>query len=189
LKEGAFFMRTTDKFVFFWNGIFSQWHPSVFRDEHDNEYNCAEQYMMAEKARLFNDTATLDLIMGIERDAIGAIVNRRKTTPKEQKALGRKVANFDPKIWDDVCLPVVVKGNTFKFEQNADMREFLLKTGKLILVEASPYDTIWGIGMAENDFGVEDPANWKGKNLLGEALMQVRAKMEELDALPKVPVA
>lgn len=99
--------------------------------------------------------------------------------PQEIKALGRLVKDFDSDIWNDVAQDIVVKGNLHKFMQNPDLCQYLLGTERKVLVEASPYDTIWGIGMKESDAGIEDPYKWKGLNLLGFALMEVRDKLNE----------
>ena len=127
----------------------------------DVAYNCTEQYMMAEKARVFGDDDIRQKMLACN-------------DPKEIKALGRQVKNFDAETWRRVSLDVVVKGNLHKFRQNPELCQFLLDTGEKILVEASPYDTIWGIGMQESEAGVDNPENWKGTNFLGFALMEVR---------------
>jgi ribA/ribD-fused uncharacterized protein len=150
-------------FVFFWNGWPSQWHPATF-DVDGVTYSCAEQYMMAEKARLFGDTATLELIL-------------RADHPREHKALGRQVTGFDEARWNGVCREIVYRGNMAKFGQNADLRELLLATGDKTLVEASPKDRIWGIGLAADDPRATNRSAWRGKNWLGEALMRVRADL------------
>ena len=154
---------TRDGFVFFWKGWPSQWHPSSFTVD-EVAYTCAEQFMMAEKARLFGDTATLARILAT-------------ASPREQKALGRKVTPFDASRWDAACREVVYRGNVAKFTQNADLRDLLLATGDDTIVEASPLDRVWGIGLAEDDPRASDPSQWRGKNWLGEALMQVRATL------------
>ena len=161
------------EFQFFWGhhgkpdrvtkACLSQWFPASFEVDGD-KYNCAEQYMMAEKARVFHDLETWGKIM-------------LSSSPKEIKALVREVSNFDAEQWLTVSKDIVVKGNLYKFAQNKDMLDFLKNTGDKILVEASPCDTIWGIGMSERDEGVEDPHNWKGSNLLGFALMEVRDEL------------
>ncbi len=127
-------------------------------------YASAEHYMMAGKSRLFGDAATLAEIL-------------RAPTPKDAKALGRKVSPFDGPTWDRECFDIVVQGNLAKFGQNEALRAFLLGTGDKVLVEASPYDRIWGIGMAETTPGAQDPAQWRGRNLLGFALMQARDQL------------
>jgi len=148
------------KFHFFWDGICSQWHPSEFAVD-NRTFNSAEQYMMACKAQLFGDETKLKAIM--ESDS-----------PKVQKAIGRTVENFDPKIWDTVSQLVVFKANIAKFTQNPDMRDFLLSTDDKIIVEASPYDKIWGVAMGEDDPDICDPQKWRGRNLLGVVCMEVR---------------
>ena len=117
--------------------------------------------MMAGKARLFDDEATLAAIMASD-------------DPKVIKALGRQVQGFDEGAWNEIKYALIVAGNLCKFSQNTPLREFLLSTGDAILVEASPYDRIWGIGLAAEDPLATDPAQWRGQNLLGFALMEVR---------------
>lgn len=90
------------------------------------------------------------------------------------KKLGRKVRNYDDSIWKEKRYDVVVKGNIAKFSQNEKLRSFLLSTGSKILVEASPKDTIWGIGLEESSPDALSPRKWQGENLLGFALMEVR---------------
>jgi hypothetical protein len=128
------------------------------------EYNCCEQYMMHQKALTFGDTETAELIMKAKH-------------PKDQKALGRQVKNFDKAKWDTVSIGIVYKGNYAKFSQNVELADELLATGNKIMVEASPYDTIWGIGMGEKEPGINDPANWRGLNLLGWSIMLVRKEL------------
>jgi hypothetical protein len=153
-------MRTTDKYIFFWDGVFSQWHRSLFKVDNIH-YTCAEQYMMAEKARLFKDDDTLKKIL-------------LATKPFEQKKLGREVKNFNKTAWDKVAKDIVYKGNYAKFTQNADLKKVLLETGNRLLVEASPADRIWGIGLHWGDEKCLDPTKWRGTNWLGETLTKVR---------------
>ena len=155
----------TDKYVFFWNGIYSQWYPSKFTID-GITYITAEQYMMAQKALLFNDTETYDKIM-LARD------------PKTQKNLGRTVKGFVKEEWETVCRDIVYEGNYAKFTQDPFLRSELLKTGDRELVEASPYDTIWGIGMRETDKNILDKSKWKGTNWLGEAIVKVRETIKK----------
>lgn len=156
---------TSNGFVFFWrpeeaNGLFGQWWPSKFMVD-GKEYVTAEQYMMAGKARLFGDN-------DVELQII------KTTDPKKQKALGRKVQNFDEQAWKSNCVRIVTEGNLAKFTQDADLKKSLLETGKKTLVEASPLDKIWGIGMDSKNQSATKPAEWKGTNLLGVALMKAR---------------
>ena len=160
------YITETDTLVLFWRGWMSQWYPCSFVDN-EKEYNCAEQYMMSEKARMFNDTETERKIM-------------ESFSPNEQKKLGRQVKGFDLVQWNQECRDIVFRGNLAKFRQNADLRHLLLKTGNKILVEASPYDTIWGIGLSAEDPRALDKAQWLGTNWLGEALMRVRCNIKKL---------
>jgi ribA/ribD-fused uncharacterized protein len=148
-----------DQFMFFWGGPFSQW--AKYTIEIDGEiYVTCEQYMMAEKARLFGDQEAEAKIMA-------------STNPREQKALGRKVANFDAVRWEEVSMHIVLKANLAKFSQHEELKRILLATGDKIIAEASPRDAIWGIGMAEDHPNVTDRPLW-GQNLLGKAIMHVR---------------
>lgn len=163
------------KYLFFWghqpdtNGTltsscFSQWWMADFEIEGVN-YPTSEHWMMAEKARLFNDEKSLQLIM-----------NSR--TPKEAKDLGRAVKNFEQSLWEKKRYSIVVRGNLYKFSQNTSLKNFLVNTLDRILVEASPVDTIWGIGLAKNSRAIENPKEWRGLNLLGFALMEVRDQLK-----------
>ena len=127
-------IKTTDRHVLFWSGWPSQWFAATFVVE-GTAYNCAEQYMMAEKARMFRDEETLAAIL-------------RSNSPREQKALGREVRGFDPDAWDRVCRGIVYVANLEKFSQNPPLQRLLLDTGDRTIVEASPKDRIWGIGLA-----------------------------------------
>lgn len=138
----------------------SQWYPCEFKEE-GVTYTSAEQYMMAEKARLFADEEMREEII-------------RTNDPETCKRLGRKVRNFDKEIWDKNKMDIVEHGNLLKFTQNPQLREFLLSTGDKVLVEASPVDCIWGIGIGKNNPDALDPSKWRGENLLGFALMGVR---------------
>lgn len=161
----------TYKFLFFWGHTpaadgrisetcLSQWWRCRFEVE-GVKYSCAEQYMMAEKARMFGDEEMFGKIM-------------ESGQPKEMKAYGRAVKEFEKERWDKACYEIVKKGNQAKFSQNPELLEFLLNTRKRILVEASPRDRIWGIGMGKTNPDAENPLKWRGKNLLGFALTEVR---------------
>jgi ribA/ribD-fused uncharacterized protein len=148
-----------NQFVFFYDGPFSQWYRSTFEVD-GTEYNCAEQYMMAQKARLFDDEEALHKIM-------------KSHSPSDQKATGRKVKNFDPDKWNKVAKALVYRANMAKFSEPY-LKEYILGTGNKEIVEASPTDRIWGIGMSESDPDRFDKSKWRGTNWLGEVLMQVR---------------
>ena len=162
--------KDSPKYLFFWGGksnkpyitkaCFSQWSNHSF-EVNGVKYANAEQFMMAGKARLFDDSEILKSIL-------------KTSDPREIKALGRKVKNFDAKIWDKKKLDVVIEGNLAKFSQDPKLFDFIIETKDKILVEASPYDRIWGIGMKEDHPHCQTPSKWKGENLLGVALMIVR---------------
>ena len=139
---------------------FSQWWQAPFTVE-NAVYLTAEHWMMAEKARLFKDETIEKAVLSTEK-------------PAAVKALGRKIKDFDPSVWDAHKREIVVKGNVHKFEQNLELKAFLLATGNKIIVEASPVDAIWGIGLSPENPKALNPATWQGENLLGFALMEVR---------------
>lgn len=155
----------TENFVFFWKppAVFGQWTPSRFTVD-GVEYVCAEQFMMAEKARVFGDEETLRRILATE-------------SPRRHKSLGRTVAGYDEAVWEERRFAIVVRGNCAKFTQNPEMERQLLATGEKTLAEASPYDKIWGIGLRADNPAALDPQKWRGPNLLGKALMEVRDKI------------
>jgi ribA/ribD-fused uncharacterized protein len=153
-------IRETNQFVLFWGGWPSQWHKARFVVD-GVPFNCCEQYMMAEKAAVFGDAEAHARILAA-------------SDPKKQKAIGRTVRGFDAEVWDSVCRGIVYTGNLARFEQDAGMRAALLATGDKTIVEASPTDRIWGIGLAQDDERALDPGQWRGTNWLGVALMQVR---------------
>jgi len=155
-----------EEYTFFWNGPFSQWDASPFMDLNGLMYNCCEQAMMAHKAMTFKDEESFKKIMAT-------------TSPREQKALGRKVKNFNPKVWDVMSSLIVYDMNLLKFSQNKKHQEALLKTGDTILVEASPYDKIWGVSMSEDDSRINDMSQWKGQNRLGFILTRVREVLKD----------
>lgn len=162
------------KYVYFWghrpstNGeithsCFSQWWQSPF-DLEGVTYATAEHYMMAQKALLFNDEARFSQIIAADH-------------PKQAKDLGRKVSGFDDDIWNENRFDIVIAGNLAKFSQHDNLKHYLLGTGERVLVEASPVDKIWGVGLAKDDERLLDPRQWQGLNLLGFALMEVRDKL------------
>jgi hypothetical protein len=144
-------------------GCLSQWWPSPFVVD-GQSYPTAEHWMMAGKARLFDDPAGLAAVLAAR-------------SPGAAKAAGRKVSGFDEQRWRAARFPLVVAGNLAKFTHHPDLRQFLLNTGDRVLVEASPYDRIWGIGMCPTNPAVGRPSAWRGRNLLGFALMEVRDRL------------
>lgn len=159
------------KFLHFWGhqpahsgqvtqSCLSQWWQSAFVVG-GVTYPTAEHWMMAEKARLFENDALRERIIA-------------SSSPGEAKALGRMVENFDEKIWQANRQLIVVEGSIQKFSQNPELGSYLLNTSDRILVEASPVDPVWGIGLSADDPRAHDPARWEGLNLLGFSLMETR---------------
>lgn len=162
-------------YLYFWKtgnnstitkGCLSQWWMRDFKID-TITYCCMEQYMMAEKARLFGDKQTEEKILECNN-------------PSKIKALGRKVKGFDETVWEACRYSIVLNGNYYKFLQNKDLWEFLNATKDKVLVEASPYDGIWGISIAQDKKEAADPNQWKGMNLLGFALMEVREELRRI---------
>jgi ribA/ribD-fused uncharacterized protein len=141
-------------------GCLSQWWPRPFTVD-GVVYATAEHWMMAAKARLFNDEIGLAEVFATP-------------SPGAAKAAGRRVRGFDEAKWREACYDVVVAGNLAKFGQHDDLADVLRRTGRRVLVEASPFDRVWGIGMGRTHEDVGHPTRWHGRNLLGFALMDVR---------------
>lgn len=159
-KDFVFFWKEYDDKPFVTKKCLSQWYYAPFLV--DNQwYSCAEQFMMAEKARLFGDLEILQRII---------------EEPDQQsiKKLGRMVRNFNENVWLQHRHEIIKRGNIAKFSQNEGLKSYLLATGSRILVEASPYDVIYGVGLEEHSMEILNPHMWKGQNLLGFALMEVR---------------
>lgn len=151
-----------ERFTFFYRtqSPFSQWHPASFIVD-GIRFNCTEQYMMYRKALLFQDQEAGRRILQAQQ-------------PREQKELGRQVRNFDKKRWEEHCKSFVYDGNKAKFTQNAQLLSKLLETRGTTLVEASPTDRIWGVGLLEDDPRIRNRRTWRGTNWLGEILTQLR---------------
>jgi ribA/ribD-fused uncharacterized protein len=154
----------SDKYYFFWKHRLSQWHIVDFVVSGEI-YNCCEQYMMAQKALLFHDYETMAEIL-------------KEKNPANHQTLGRKIKNFNQTIWDYAKAKIVYKGNYERFEQSQECRELLFSTGNLKLVEASPYDCVWGVGLEKEDPLILDEKNWRGQNLLGNILTSVREELK-----------
>ncbi len=164
------------KYLFFWGhqpskdgtitkACLSQWWRADFVVA-GLTYRSAEHWMMAEKARLFDDEAVLSRILAAN-------------SPAEAKKLGREIQGFVPEVWEDHKFEIVKTGNWHKFSQHRDLAAFLRSTGERVLVEASPVDTIWGIGLAADAPDAAHPDRWQGPNLLGFALMEVRDQLRQ----------
>ncbi|WP_089007113.1 NADAR family protein [Micromonospora viridifaciens] len=144
-------------------GCLSQWWPAPFTVD-GRTYATAEHWMMWHKATLFGDVEMAERILDAGH-------------PHRAKALGRQVRGFDEATWVARRYEIVVAGSVAKFGQHEELGRFLLGTGKRVLVEASPVDRVWGIGLAADDPRADDPARWRGANLLGFALMDARATL------------
>lgn len=155
----------TETFHFFWGGPFSQFANSPFT-LNAKRFPTAEHYMMWRKATLFGD------------DSIAAEILAAKT-PGKAKGLGRRVKRFNPEIWDREKRGIVAAGSYAKYTQNPQFLGRLMNTRPATLVEASPMDVIWGIGLAEDDPRAQDRSQWLGQNLLGEILTQTRERIAE----------
>jgi len=156
------------------DACFSQWWSSSFEIA-GHTYTTAEQWMMSSKARLFGDHEVAEKMMAT-------------ADPGKTKALGRNVRGFVQETWDDACFDIVTEGNVAKFGQNGRLKKYLLATGDEVLVEASPMDVVWGIGLGRDAPGASRPQEWRGLNLLGFALMRTRAVLRgELEA-PPLPI-
>ena len=162
-------------FLFFWGHqpskdgtitktCFSQWWMSSFKVD-GIEYKSAEHFMMAKKAELFEDFEIMNQII-------------KANSPADVKKLGREVKNYNDAIWLENRYEIVKTGNFYKFSQNPELQKFLSSTGEKVLVEASPVDAIWGIGLASDHKNANNPKEWKGLNLLGFALMEVRDELK-----------
>ena len=162
------------KYLFFWSHTrgsrdelgkecLSQWYPVRFEVD-GIRFATAEHYMMYRKALLFSDDSAAEQIL-------------RAPNPGAVKALGRSVRGFVDSVWAEHRSTIVVEGNYAKFSQHVELKQYLLSTKQRILVEASPVDRVWGIGLAADDEHVQNPLLWRGLNLLGFALMSVRERL------------
>ena len=159
------------KYLYFWGHkgtgvgahVLSQWYPVKFY-ENKRLFKLAEHYMMFRKAQLFSDYTIADEILTAD-------------DPGKVKSLGRRIAHFDEKQWMNNRFEIVVEGNLLKFKENPNLLEYLLQSNPRVLVEASPRDKIWGIGIDAITAKSSDPFSWKGLNLLGFALMEARSRL------------
>lgn len=168
-------MRRTEHMTLFHGAgdFLSNWHPVVFTYR-GHQFNCVEQFMMFAKAKMFGDERAACKIMAT-------------SDPGKQKALGRQVQGYDDAIWAAKRLNIVAVGCREKFAQNPALLAGLMATKDTKIVEASPYDKVWGIGLGEHDPRALDPSKWLGLNLLGQALMEVRAQLSLKEALNQPP--
>jgi ribA/ribD-fused uncharacterized protein len=159
-------MRETEKYYFFYEHQFGQWTKRDITDPDGVTYNCCEQYMMVQKAKLFNDTEMAEKIL-------------LEVSPFHQQKLGRQVKNYQQVLWDQNKYGIVWYGNFLKFTQHSDFKMRLLATGDKMIAEASPVDLVWGIGLSADDDVILDETNWVGTNLLGKVLMSIRQTLNE----------
>ena len=166
-------MRVTDKYIYFWGEFPSNWYPCHFvieRDGKEFSFSNSEQYFMWMKAITFGDEETANKIL------------KRGHNPRTAKALGREVKNYDDEKWNEIRYKVMVDANYYKYSQNEELKELLLNPefdGKHFC-EASPFDIVWGVGLGEDDPLIDDESNWRGQNLLGKALDEVRNTLLKL---------
>jgi len=145
----------------------SQWWAAPFEVDGD-VYATAEHFVMVGKARLFGDVAIAAHIL-------------KSTAPEEAIELGREVRGFEQSAWLAARYDVVVAANRAKFTARPELGVYLTQhTGPKVLVHANPSDQLWGIGLAPNDIRARKPSDWRGKNLLGFALMEVRDELRAL---------
>ncbi len=152
-----------ERCVYFYsrNSHFSQ-HYLVKIEVDGKTFNCSEQYYMYCKALTFGDTFIAECILN-------------SSSPSEQKQLGKRVKNFNPTVWHTISPQVVESANYAKFTQSEELKS--LNTYPKVLVEASPYDRIWGVGLSLSDSRIRNELNWRGHNLLGKILMGVRQRI------------
>ena len=166
-------MRVTDKHVYFWGEFLSNWYPARFTEAREGktlEFFNSEQYFMYEKAKAFGD------------EEIAMRILFEGKNPKQAKSLGRKVKGYNDEVWNKMRYKVMLRANLLKYLQNKDIEKLLLNEefeGKNFC-EASPVDQVWGVGLAENDPLIDDESNWRGQNLLGKVLDEVRDILKKL---------
>ena len=161
-------MRITNEFVFFWQDedYLSNFYPSPFTID-GIEFSCNEQWFMYSKAKLFGDLSSMELIL-------------KETVPLKIKWLGRAVIGFEEQQWATHREDIMKVGLLEKFQQNSRLKSLLEATGTREIVEASPFDKVWGVGMAQDHPCIENRRKWKGQNLLGIALVKVREQLLNL---------
>lgn len=172
-------MRVTNDYVFFFTfkDVFSNWYmsPIWYTGSFSKEkikFDCVEQYMMWAKASFFHNKDIAESILK---------KNRKNVGEKDQayyKRMGRLVSNFDGNRWEAAKEVIVKEGLRLKFAPNTFAYNKLMSYPGKTFVEASPYDAIYGIKMGMWDEGVEDPMNWKGLNLLGQWITDIRDEFE-----------
>lgn len=198
-------------FTFFFRSEspFSQWHPSLFhvksKDDQFVAFVSAEQFMMYCKAKLFKDEEIADKIISLntENDVFRQFIHGDITkndiitrvdlkskwdgAQKTIKSFGREVKNYNEEVWLKNRVKIVSRGSLEKYKQNDDLKKILLDTNNTIMVEASPYDKVYGIGFNATDPRAKDPQLWNGKNLLGKILTHLKRSFQlELNVEPEI---
>lgn len=149
-----------DNYVAFWGSCFSNFFPTRFYLD-GRFWTTSEKYFMYQKAITFGDEEIAEKILSLDE-------------PGKIKKLGREVKGFDNDYWNKVKEDIMYKAVRAKFEQDALCRECLLRYPTKHFVEGSPTDTEWGVGIIYRDSTIDDSNNWKGKNLLGKILDEIR---------------
>jgi len=157
-------MKVTDTHIYFWNGTYSNWHPAKITYPSGEVFANTEQAFMWFKAKHFGDTEMMAKIL-------------KTPNPRDVKKLGREVKGYDDAEWTAVRYGYMLAVNTLKFTLIEEYKKELLATGEKIIVEASPYDKVWGVGLLEDDPLILDEKNWQGENLLGKVCMTVRSQL------------
>lgn len=158
-------------YCFFWRSgsPFSNFHPAEY--EYDgNVFTCSEQGFMHSKAVLFGDHAIAEEIL-------------KTTSPMKIKQLGRQVRGFKEKTWKNARVDIMYQHCFAKFAQNEHLKEALMRTKDKAMVEASPSDAVWGIGLNEDKARRRAPETWRGQNLLGQVLDRVREELREIQRI------
>ncbi len=163
------------KYLFFWghqkprtgisSSCFSQWYDAPFLEK-ELYFLTAEHYMMYHKTILFDDHAIAERVLQADN-------------PGAAKSLGRQVSGFSEAVWGQHRFDIVTNANLAKFSAHPALKNFLLNTNNRVLVEASPVDRLWGIGLAADSPKAKKPNTWRGLNLLGFALMAVRDTLQK----------
>lgn len=156
------FWRVTDR-----NGYLGNWYPSIFKDENGTVYDSVEKYVMVQKARLFGDEHMEHKIL-------------RSDSRRLCRIYGKRISNFNEDVWNREKGVIVMRGLLMKFSQNEHLRELLLSTGDTILVQGSPVDRYWGVGLRFDDPRIQDISQWRGENLLGKYLMAIRYTLQPI---------
>jgi len=156
-------MITNSKYVFFWAGEFSNWHNAKIEYKGEKFANTEQAYMW-EKALHFDDYEIAELILN-------------EPNPKENKKLGRQVKGFNAAEWLNVSFDLMLEINRAKYSQHESLKWQLINTGDRLLVEASPFDEIWGIGLTAAEAVNTPEEEWPGMNLLGKCLTKLRGEI------------